>query len=389
MKKLNKILMVMIAAGTLSACGSDETASTIIPHDTTPPVDPDVIVLDSDLENDIVARSDFEDGATTGWLPLTDAVGVATSQDAQDGTFSLAVSGRSSIEDSAGVEILNNTNAADKQKFITWVKLDEAADDVNVKLRARYFFPRTPTAANPEKLFQVDFDITDSVPVTNDDWVQLSADHTIAEISEFEEQGLYNPGSDPRSVMVYPEFDNPSVNFLLDSFTLAEPDWPENGTKVFEAECSATVGSSWTTVEDVSASNSKYIWIENEGNYDTSPNWLDKSYLVTFNFTLTQEDLDSTGGEHYKAYFRYNTNNSGGDDSVYVAYDDGSKTGKFNQVARAIGKFEWDEITLPKRLEVGDHSIVFIWREDGFKLDKIAIAPELPKGKERKDPNCT
>ncbi|WAJ71915.1 carbohydrate binding domain-containing protein [Catenovulum adriaticum] len=387
MQKLNKILLIMVTSGALSACSDEDSSSTTVLPIEEVDQEETGFVLDRDLSNNIYGRSTFEDGTTGGWEANSDSVNVTTSQDAQDGVYSLAVSGRSNINDAAGVELLNNTFQQDKYKFSAHVKLTQPTNDVNAKLVAKYTFPRTPTAADPKDFYEQIVTLTDSEVVTSEDWTELAGEHTIALASTFAEQGLTEPLSGPLSVVIYPQIDSQNADYLMDSFLISEPSWPQNGAISLEAEC-AIVGSTWSKLEDNSASGQQYVVVDSTGLADTSPSWLDKAAYVQFDFNVTQEQLDATQGQDYKLYYRYIAGASGTNDSIFAAYSDGTTQTGFTKLEpnRNLA-WEWSEYSIPN-LTPGDHTVIFHWREDGFKLDKVIISPDVPEGKERRGINC-
>jgi lysophospholipase L1-like esterase len=128
----------------------------------------------------------------------------------------------------------------------------------------------------------------------------------------------------------------------------------------FEAEC-ANVGSDWSIVADQSASNGYYV-VAADGvqSLDVAPS--DEKCQIIIPFSV-----DST--ENYVVYARVNCA-SADDDSYWVKLDDGRFV-----MCNGLTSAGWQWVELQSyNLSEGSHTLSIAYREDGAKLDKIAVS---------------
>lgn len=146
----------------------------------------------------------------------------------------------------------------------------------------------------------------------------------------------------------------------------------ESVTLYYETECGA-VGSNWNIVEDETASNGHYITVQ------PGIESIDAPPADSIGLTYLSVSIDTAG--EYTLYSRLN-NATYNDDSFWVKVDDGEFVLHNGLVTRV-----WNWVSLGSfELAEGEHTIVIGYREDGAKLDKIALttdlAPPLNEGAE-------
>jgi hypothetical protein len=131
-------------------------------------------------------------------------------------------------------------------------------------------------------------------------------------------------------------------------------------TKTYEAECAA-VGAGWTVSSDAKASNGRYVAAKPGMNSVASaPTGAESVVVIQFDV--------STNGT-FSVFARVNCP-SGDDDSFWVKLDDGPFA-----AANGLATGGWDWVTLGSHpLTAGPHTLAIAYREDGAKLDKIAIS---------------
>jgi hypothetical protein len=161
-----------------------------------------------------------------------------------------------------------------------------------------------------------------------------------------------------------------------DDPTLPPPDFSGYDWNYMEAEC-AVVGANWPIVEDPAASNGKYAQspeIQGLPNVSTSPD-----DHIAFTFTAA---LDAT----YYVYARLHCLTAD-DDSFYSRMDNGSWSMQ-NGVSTG-DQWQWKRIT-SYRLTAGEHTYTLANRENGAKVDKVAITdcPYMPEGFGEDAANC-
>ena len=140
-----------------------------------------------------------------------------------------------------------------------------------------------------------------------------------------------------------------------------------------EAECSA-VGGNWTTEADPDAANGAYVTVRRGLNALTGPPAATAGNLAKFTFSVPRDTtiyisarVSASNGQDNSFYYRV-------DNGEWIEWTSGVNTG---------GVFKWRLLpSSPSQLTAGDHTVEFTYREDGARLDKIAVAvnPALPRG---------
>ncbi|MEM6763859.1 MAG: PKD domain-containing protein [Bacteroidota bacterium] len=160
------------------------------------------------------------------------------------------------------------------------------------------------------------------------------------------------------------------------------------GTDVWlEAEC-GTVGQNWRIVQDVSASDQKYVVFPDGRSLNEAPT--DEVDIITYTFQVSE-------GATYKIFARALIPNSD-DDSFWFKIDDTDWV-KWNRATPGT-VFDWYEVTnddlsndppVTYSLSEGSHTLSISYREDGALLDKIYITKDgtLPTGAGGTANNCT
>ncbi len=129
-------------------------------------------------------------------------------------------------------------------------------------------------------------------------------------------------------------------------------------THYFEAEC-ATVGSNWDIIADEQASNGSYVTAKVESK-EAAP--ISEEGLITIPFSV-----DESG--EYDVFTRLNCP-SPDDDSFWVKVDNNEF-----ELKNGLGTNGWGWISIGlSQIEKGEHTLSIGYREDGAKLDKIAIS---------------
>jgi hypothetical protein len=161
-----------------------------------------------------------------------------------------------------------------------------------------------------------------------------------------------------------------------DDPSLPPPDLSGYDWNYMEAEC-ATVGAHWPIVDDADASNGKYAQSpETQGLPNAST---DADDHIAFPFTAQN---DAT----YYIYGRMHCLTAD-DDSFYSRMDGGAWS---MQNGLSTGdQWQWKRIT-SYRLTAGEHTYTLANRENGAKVDKVAItdSPYLPEGLGDDAGNC-
>lgn len=132
-----------------------------------------------------------------------------------------------------------------------------------------------------------------------------------------------------------------------------------------EAEC-GNAGTFWDVINDETASNKEYVTI-NPGNNSIDAAPVDEKGLITYSF-----DLEAGG--MFKLYARVICQNSN-EDSFWIKLDDRDFT-SWNNIASSR-YWTWANFSETFNLKAGEHTLVIGYREDGAKLDKLWISPDL------------
>ena len=152
-----------------------------------------------------------------------------------------------------------------------------------------------------------------------------------------------------------------------------QPDVSGATTQWIEAEC-ASVGSRWQVKADAQASGGEYVvYPQGEGAYRTSPSTDPADQLV---YTVSVEQAQS-----YYLLARISAP-SYGDDSFWVKIDDKDWITWSGGIKVNQG-FAWNQVPGGAVfLTKGTHTIIFTYREDGARLDKLSLSlsAELPSG---------
>ncbi|MEN0050532.1 MAG: T9SS type A sorting domain-containing protein, partial [Bacteroidota bacterium] len=150
---------------------------------------------------------------------------------------------------------------------------------------------------------------------------------------------------------------------------------PINQTDVWlEAEC-AEVGSIWSKVLDINASNDTFLLPPNNSSLNNPPTTT--ADLIRFRFDLSQSGT-------YKVFARTLTTEDG-DDSFWVRANGGNwqRWNKINAPNYPAG-YQWSQVgnwvnnedtarTVTFNLALGANTIDFAWRERDARLDKIFV----------------
>lgn len=169
----------------------------------------------------------------------------------------------------------------------------------------------------------------------------------------------------------------------LNLFTASDTIFPKvvntgNESFYFEAEryVTATAGTNFNVIDDVLASNNKYITVKT-GTESSAAAPTESAGLITIPFSVTK---DTT----YTIWGRMN-NLTANDDSFWVKVDNGS----FQMCNGLITGGSWTWLKMMSQvLSKGNHTLIIGYREDGAKLDKICISTEedTPSGMGENDP---
>ncbi|KAA6301046.1 MAG: Multidomain esterase [Candidatus Ordinivivax streblomastigis] len=147
-----------------------------------------------------------------------------------------------------------------------------------------------------------------------------------------------------------------------------------------EAE-NAQVGSLFTIVNDEVAMGGQYVHLPKQLSNLSSASTDPKDHIV-FKFTLDESAEKLT-------LFGLMNNATADDDSYFVKLDDGSFS-SINGLS-TNGAWTWIQISSWRNIAAGEHTLTLAAREDGTKLDRIAItdSPYKPDGKGGKASNVT
>jgi Glucuronyl esterase, fungi/Secretion system C-terminal sorting domain len=125
-----------------------------------------------------------------------------------------------------------------------------------------------------------------------------------------------------------------------------------------EAEC-ATVGSNWQILPDVAASNGQYVVVNGLNSTVSAPAGAAASVVFSFN-------IDSAATYNLMTRLNCPTAN---DDSYWIKIDNGAFATVNNLTTSG---WAWVKLAT-SNFSVGQHTITIAYREDGAKLDKLAL----------------
>lgn len=128
-----------------------------------------------------------------------------------------------------------------------------------------------------------------------------------------------------------------------------------------EAECPSSPQGSYGTRRTSSSDYSGAGYVESAGNTTNVASSVDRA---TYDF--------KTGAGSFHVYFRVNTNGSADDDSWFYRIDGGTWVTMNNYTASG---WNWVKKSTPMTLSAGSHSLEVANRENGLKLDKLAVVP--------------
>ncbi|NJO00508.1 MAG: T9SS type A sorting domain-containing protein [Bacteroidia bacterium] len=135
-------------------------------------------------------------------------------------------------------------------------------------------------------------------------------------------------------------------------------------TAWLEAEC-ALYGSSWTQIEETSASEDKALASPNGSGDNYSPSE-SVNEQIRFNFEVSQ------AGTYY-LYARIKAPSSS-DDSYWVRVNEGVWTAWNSGISIHPTNYNWNRFGTALQLNAGINTVTFSRREDGAVLDKIYIS---------------
>lgn len=142
----------------------------------------------------------------------------------------------------------------------------------------------------------------------------------------------------------------------------------DSETIYFEPECTA-IGDDWNVLEDDEASNKLYVTVKQGTESLNGPN-TDSAAVIYISF-----DIEEAG--NYAVFARLN-NPSYDDDSFWIKMNEGEF-----EMYNGLITTGWQWISIDNfNLNTGAHTLAVTYREDGAKLDKIAISnsPFAPTG---------
>jgi lysophospholipase L1-like esterase len=156
------------------------------------------------------------------------------------------------------------------------------------------------------------------------------------------------------------------LSLFLGRDTLVYTD--ESQTIYFEPEC-AVVGENWDIVNDAQASNGKYVTVKS-GTESLTEAPSDSSGYIIIPFSV-----DSSG--YYSVFGRINCPTYD-DDSFWIKTDENEFIMYNGLVTSGWQWMKFDDYMLSE----GEHILTIAYREDGAKLDKIAVSnsPFAPQG---------
>ena len=157
---------------------------------------------------------------------------------------------------------------------------------------------------------------------------------------------------------------------------------PPTGSSTFwlEAEC-ATVGSTWTLVNDGNASNGQYAVVLSGNEYNTPPADVPANRI---RFTL-----NGAQSGNYQLFARVDAP-TGNDDSFWVRINGGAWYKWNGSIRQGVG-FVWNPYPGPQvSLQAGNNTVDFAYREDGTKFDKLYLTKgsTTPTGTGSAATNC-
>ncbi|MER2490396.1 carbohydrate binding domain-containing protein [Catenovulum sediminis] len=257
MFKLNHILVLILATGSITACSwetDEESAWTVeVEHPQNSEDEGGGTNDDSDTNDDsgegsdqnaaIVYQTSFEDGTVGDWI-AQGSVGMATVQDAQDGVYALEASGRAENWNAPGVVLTEQLEVGKTYQFSAWVKLS-GSDAANIKMTLKTSVEGQETTYNG---------VTEAVAASDSDWVEVKGTYTYTAEGTVTEAFLYVEGPEA------------GVDYLIDNFVVEQVqaaseeetqsdlysanfddgtvgDWSQQGGITIEAVENAKVGS--------------------------------------------------------------------------------------------------------------------------------------------------
>lgn len=158
-----------------------------------------VTITGTDLPDQVLAATDFEDGTTQGWGPRGDEVAVAATQDdAHSGEWSLVTTGRTAGWNGPSFDLTPFVEAGETYSFSLFLKLTPGQDPATMRVSLQ-------ADADGESTFT---NLTPNTEVTADDWVEFSGTFTAAEADAYQ---------------LYAETDSDTLlqDFYLDDFTFS------------------------------------------------------------------------------------------------------------------------------------------------------------------------
>jgi hypothetical protein len=171
-------------------------------------------------------------------------------------------------------------------------------------------------------------------------------------------KGINTVNTDTVTVNPYPDLDYERWYKWWGTGNPVLPAEPVGIRLWMEAEC-ATVGSNWQTLPDAEASNGQYVVVNGLNSTATAPAGATASVVYTFN-------IDSTSPYNIMARLNCATAN---DDSYWVKIDNGAFVTYNNLTTTG---WAWVKLATAN-FTVGQHTITIAYREDGAKMDKLAL----------------
>ncbi|GEM_PF-3062693 len=208
MFKLNKTLILMLAAGALTACSleTDEESSRTEEvlqqnqNEDTEGENTDSEGEEEELPEGVVYMTSFEDGTVSGWTSQGE-IGLSTVQDAQDGVFALKASGRTQDWNAPAIVLTDYLEQGKTYQFSAWVKLSETESaDIKITMKT------TVEGSDPS------YDsVTEAFAATDTDWVEITGTFTYEEVE------------DPvTEVLAFVEGPTAGVDYIIDNFVVSE-----------------------------------------------------------------------------------------------------------------------------------------------------------------------
>lgn len=198
-------------------------------------------------------------------------------------------------------------------------------------------------------------------------------DSQLPEVTGFIDKFLLGEETADTDYQIHP-FEHTDHKKWYEWWGTGAPDFPEMDTSnvefhFYEAEC-GTVGNQWIVKTDNEDSTLKYVTIS-EGLNITDNGSADPAGLLSISINVQKDTTFHIFGK---------VNCEGADnDSFWVKIDNQDFVN-----ANGLGTKGWAWVSLMKTfLEAGEHTITISYREDGAKLDQIAVTSYMygPEGK--------